>query len=92
MTTSFVRFVVVHGGLKRQILPILIALLVFLITSCINSHGLMFYENEHGTVCARFGLMKVGKTRGVGFKFEGSGLDGTCKPKKIKAYQPIGKY
>ena len=52
----------------------------------------MFYENEHGTVCARFGLMKVGKTRGVGFKFEGSGLDGTCKPKKIKAYQPIGKY
>ena len=60
--------------------------------SCVNTHGVMLYEDEIDKTCVRFGLMKLSKHRGFGFKVEGVGLDGTCKPKKIKAYRPIGKY
>lgn len=70
-----------------------VAILIAMFTlSCANTHGVMLYEGEIDKTCMRFGLMKIGKHRGFGFKVEGVGLDETCRPKKVKAYRPIGKY
>ncbi len=64
-------------------------LLALMLTGCINTHGVMLYEAAASVVCIRFGLMKFKTTRGLGLKFEGLGLDGTCRPMRIKAYRPI---
>ncbi len=70
-----------------------VAILIAVFTlGCANTHGVMLYENEVQEVCVRFGIMKFKRLRGIGFRFEGLGLDNTCRPKIIKAYEPIGKY
>ena len=96
MTTSFVKRVVGRGGLKprstKKFRTKLVGLVIALMTtvSCVNTHGIVLFKQEIGSICFRVGAMKIGKKPKLGIKIERLGADGECKRKRLKHEKPIG--